>query len=249
MSPLSPLRSLKSMERLVSPRPRDRVAAAGERRGAGAEADPYVAFTRRFFARWSPLYDLVARPIGSANAAAVRRAQARPGQSVLDLCTGTGEIALRCARRGARLTAAVDVTFPMLLRARRKARSLPVRLAAMDARRLAFADASFDAVVLSFALHDMPRRVRREVLAEARRVARERIVVLDYDPPRQGLWRRLVLAGLGWFETPYLADFARQGARQALAEAGLAVAESTRLLSGLFAVHVSTGASPRIGGE
>lgn len=198
--------------------------------------DPYVQFTRRFFARWSPLYDLFARPIGFAYRAAVRKAGARPGRTVLDLCTGTGEIARRLAARGAAVTA-VDLTFSMLLRAVRKARRLPVDFAAMDARRLAFRDAAFDAVTLSFALHDMPKGVRLEVLREAARVAREAVVVLDYEPPARGPWRWLVLRGLGLFETPYLQGFARDGgAAAALSAAGLTVRRHTRPLPGLFGV-------------
>ena len=203
---------------------------------APAAGDPYVAFTRRFFARWSPLYDLFAKPIGFAYGAAVRLAGARPGRSILDLCTGTGEIALRSARRGARVTA-VDLTPSMFLRAAQKTRGLPVRFAGMDARRLAFPDRSFDAVILSFALHDMPRKVRTEVLHEAARVAREALVVLDYDFPRREPWRRAVLAGLASFETPYLREFAKRGAAGALAEAGLLIEETVRPLPGLFVVH------------
>ena len=203
-----------------------------------ASSDPYVIFTRSFFDRWSPLYDLFAKPIGFAYEAAVRKAGAAPGREILDLCTGTGEIALRCARRGARVTA-IDLTPSMFLRARRKAGRLPVRFTGMDARRLAFPDRAFDTAVLSFALHDMPRRVRVEVLLEAARVARESVVILEYDPPSRQPWRRLVLGGLGLFETPYLAGFARDGnACAAVAEAGLTVREKVRPCPGLFAVYV-----------
>lgn len=205
-----------------------------------ATADPYVAFTRRFFARWSPLYDLFAKPIGFAYEAAVCRAGARPGRNILDLCTGTGEIALRCARRGATVTAA-DMTPSMLLRAvgkARRLRCLPMRFAALDARHLPFPGATFDAVILSFALHDMPHRVRIEVLREAARVAREVLIILDYEVPRQNPWRRLVLKGLGLFETPYLTGFAGDGgAAGAIAEAGLTVREMVRPMPGLFAVY------------
>jgi len=214
--------------------------------GLETTADPYVAFTRRFFARWSPVYDLFAKPIGFAYAAAVRRAGARPGRTILDLCTGTGEIALRCARRGATVTAA-DMTPSMLLRAvgkARRSRRLPIRFAGLDARHLPFPGATFDAVILSFALHDMPRRVRIEVLCEAARVARETLVVLDYDVPRHTPWRQLVLKGLGLFETPYLAGFARDGgAAGALAEAGLTVKGTARPMPGLFVVY-EVGPSP-----
>ena len=47
-----------------------------------------------------------------------------------------------------------------------------------------------------------------------------------------------MLAGLGLFETPYLAGFARRGARGALEDAGLTVHETVRPLPGLFVVHV-----------
>lgn len=212
-----------------------------------ATADPYVAFTRRFFGRWSPLYDLFAKPVGFAYEAAVRAAGARPGRTILDLCTGTGEIALRCARRGATVTAG-DMTPAMLLRAVAKGRKAAprVRFAGLDARRLPFRDAAFDAVLLSFALHDMPRRVRTEALKEAARVAREAVVVLDYGVPRNNPGRALVLKGLGLFETPYLAGFAKDGgAAGALAEAGLAVVATKRPMRGLFVVHVATPLGPR----
>lgn len=199
--------------------------------------DPYVAFTRRFFARWSPLYDAFAAPIGFAYAAAARLAGATPGRRLLDLCTGTGEIARRLARHGAEVTA-VDLTPAMLLRARRKSAGLPVRPLLMDARRLAFADGEFDVTVLSFALHDMPAAVRVAVLREAARVSREGVVVLDYEPPAREPWRRAVVAMLASFETPYLLGFVRQGgAAAAIAAAGLAVTALDRPLAGFFAVR------------
>jgi demethylmenaquinone methyltransferase/2-methoxy-6-polyprenyl-1,4-benzoquinol methylase len=189
---------------------------------SGARPDAYVDFVRGFFDRWSPLYDAFARPIGSAYAAAARAAGAAPGRRLLDLCTGTGEIAVRCARLGATVTA-VDLTPSMLARARRKGAGLGVRFVEMDARRVAFADASFDAVLLSFALHDMPGAARRAALLEAVRVARERVVVLDYEPPARGWRRRLVQATLECFETPYLRGFRRDGGvAGALRAAGLA---------------------------
>lgn len=192
---------------------------------AASSADPYVAYTRRFFARWLPFYDFFARPIAFVYQAAVRRAQPGPGRRVLDLATGTGEMALRCARAGAEVTA-VDLTFGMLARAAAKVgpRRRP-RFVAADARRLPLRDGRVEVALLSFALHDMPRKAQLQVLAEAARVARERLVVLDYRPlPGRGwwgLWRRLIAL----FETAYFPAFARRGAAPLLAEAGLEAAE------------------------
>lgn len=184
-----------------------------------AAADPYVAYLHRFFARWSPVYDLFAAPVAFAYRATVRAAAAAPGRSLLDLCTGTGEIAGRAARAGAAVTA-IDLTPGMLERARRKVGHLGVRLDLADARALPFASASFDTAVLSFALHDMPRPVRLQVLKEAVRVAREKVVVLDYAFPRAGWSRRLTVGALAWYETAYLRGFAREEIELLVAEAG-----------------------------
>ena len=186
---------------------------------ASAAADPYVAYLHGFFARWSPVYDLFAAPIGFAYRAAVRAAQAAPGRTLLDLCTGTGEITGRAARAGARVTA-IDLTPGMLTRARRKVGGLGVRFELADARALPFRSAVFDSVVLSFALHDMPRAVRLQVLGEAARVGRERVVVLDYAFARGAWARRLGVASLAWYETAYLRGFAREEVEDLVAEAG-----------------------------
>lgn len=182
--------------------------------------DPYVAYLHRFFAKWSPVYDLFAAPIGFAYRAAVRAAGAAPGRTLLDVCTGTGEIARRAARAGADVVA-IDLTPGMLERARAKAGPLGVRFELADARALPFPAAAFDGVLLSFALHDMPRPVRLQVLAECARVARGRVVVLDYAFPRRPLARRLAVASLAWYETAYLRGFAREEVEELAAEAGL----------------------------
>ena len=118
--------------------------------------DPYIAYTHRFFRKWLPWYDLLAWSIFNVYTGAARRAQA---PTLPDICTGTGEMALRCAKAGARVTA-IDITEPMLTKARKKTRDLPIDFRLMDAQRLEFDDASFDVALLSLALHDMPRRVR-----------------------------------------------------------------------------------------
>jgi ubiquinone/menaquinone biosynthesis C-methylase UbiE len=199
--------------------------------------DAYVDYTRRFFGKWLPYYDLFALSAAWVYRAAVTAASPRPGQHLLDLCTGTGQIALRCARRGARVTA-VDLTPAMLERARRKGRRLAIDWRIMDGRALAFDDDSFDVVTLSLALHDMPGRVQVEVLREAGRVARRRLVIADYAPPVGPGWlRRAVVAAIELFETPYFSSFVRAGGVEAaLAGAGLPPASRRRADPLFFAV-------------
>lgn len=207
--------------------------AAG--RATGPRRDPYLAYLARFFRRWLPVYDLFALPIAPVYRAAVRRVAPAPGRSVLDLCTGTGEIALRCARAGAAVTA-VDVTACMLAAARRKDRRGRVRWQLADARTLAFPDASFDVVILSLALHDMPFRARRAALREASRVSRGTVVVLDYEMPGRRPWRGLVSRLLALYETAYFPDFVRRGMPSLLRAAGLPAVDRQVLWPGLFAL-------------
>jgi ubiquinone/menaquinone biosynthesis C-methylase UbiE len=221
-----------------------------ESRGGGpshpapdAFIDPYLDFTRRFFRRWAPFYDLFTHSVGWVYGEAVRRLDVRPGTTIVDVCSGTGEIALRCARRGATVHA-VDVTPDMIRRARSKALARPdlaprLRFELADARVLPLRDDAIDVAVLSFALHDMPRPVALAVIGEARRVARHRLVVLDYELPRVPALRTLLGAAIASFETPYFRRFAREGAAPLLAAAGLAKPTRHRL-GPVFAMHVVT---------
>lgn len=181
----------------------------------------YIDYTHRFFDRWSPLYDLFALPIAWLYRAAARLLVPRPGTRVLDLCTGTGEVALRCARRGGDVTA-VDITASMLERAKRKCAGKSVQFETLDARSLPWPDRHFDTVGLSFALHDMPHRVRLEVLRQAARVACSRLVVVDYETPRSSFLGRLSERLIASYETAYFPGFSREGgALPHLREAGL----------------------------
>lgn len=199
--------------------------------------DAYIAYIHRFFRFWLPVYDLFALSIFWVYGTAMRVVAPRPGLRVLDVCTGTGEIALRCARRGADVTG-VDVTPEMLEKARRKARALPVRLECLDARRLPFGEREFDVAVLSLALHDMPRRVRLEVLREAARVARERLVIVEYAFRGAPLVRRVLVRLVASFETAYLPRFAAEGVEPLLAEAGIQRPVTVLRQFPVFAVYV-----------
>jgi ubiquinone/menaquinone biosynthesis C-methylase UbiE len=99
-------------------------------------------------------------------------------RTVLDVGTGTGRAAIALARRGAAVTG-VDASAEMLAVAARRAHDAGVNVTFTpgDAHRLAYPDASFDAVVCLRVLMHTPDW--RRSLAELCRVARGR-VVFDY---------------------------------------------------------------------
>lgn len=133
----------------------------------------------------APLYDLMNRLMTAGLDQGWRRAAARavvrPGDRVLDLCCGTGDLALAGRDEGGDVTA-VDFSAPMLERARSKSSEI-VWLEA-DALHLPLADASFDAVTIGFGLRNVANA--EQGLAEMRRVLTPggRLAVLDVTRPR-----------------------------------------------------------------
>jgi len=200
-----------------------------------AASDRYIAYTRRYFRFWLPVYDLFAFTIGNVYRTSVSRANIGRGERVIDICTGTGEMARRLARAGASVTG-IDVTLEMLAQASEKLPDAEIEFALMDARSLGFADRKFETAVLSLALHDMPRAVAIDVLREAARVTSRRILILDYELPRQPLLHRLSVAAIRWFETVYFPRYVREGLEPLLREAGLLQFVRTPIRGSFFAL-------------
>jgi len=108
----------------------------------------------------------------------------QPGERVLDLAAGTATSSAELARGGARVVGC-DFSLGMLAVGQR-AQHAGVDLVAGDALSLPFADASFDAVTISFGLRNVQDTDR--ALAELLRVTRPggRLVVCEFSSPT---WR------------------------------------------------------------
>ena len=110
----------------------------------------------------------------------------RPGQTLLDVAGGTGDVAFRFLRRAAGAVATIcDLTEPMLVegRARAEAAQLAERLTwvAGDAMALPFANGAFDVYAISFGIRNVTRIA--DALAEAYRVLKPggRLMVLEFS--------------------------------------------------------------------
>ncbi|HYH54581.1 MAG TPA: methyltransferase domain-containing protein [Solirubrobacterales bacterium] len=99
------------------------------------------------------------------------RVDIRPGEEVLDVATGTGNVALRAAAAGARVVG-LDLAPELFTAARRQAadQGVSVDWVEGDAEELAFADASFDHVLSVFGVQFAPRH--EVAAAEMARVCR-----------------------------------------------------------------------------
>ncbi len=101
----------------------------------------------------------------------LERVSIEPGMEVLDIATGTGNVAIRAAQLGARVTG-LDLTPELFERARERAADAAVEVEWIegDAEDLPFEDGRFDRVLSTFGIQFAPRH---EVAArEAVRVTR-----------------------------------------------------------------------------
>ncbi|MFN2371466.1 MAG: ubiquinone/menaquinone biosynthesis methyltransferase [Candidatus Krumholzibacteriia bacterium] len=165
-------------------------------RGSWQVADPQAhgRRVRSMFARISGVYDFMNHFLSLNRDRAWRRDVVRrldaDAWEVLDLCAGTGDLALEAVRqeRG-RVWIAADFCPEMLQGSRGKRGAARLQLAAADAMALPFRDRCVDAVTVGFGVRNFAD-VRRG-LAEITRVLRPggQLLVLDFfrdDPAGTG---------------------------------------------------------------
>jgi len=109
-----------------------------------------------------------------------------PGESVLDVGSGTGTLAIRAKQRvgSAGFVCGIDASAEMVAAARTKARKARADLVFQNAivEELPFPDAHFDAVLSTLMMHHLPRPARAQCASEMRRVLKPggRAVVVDF---------------------------------------------------------------------
>jgi len=194
-----------------------------------------------------------------------------PGERALDLCCGTGDVAIALARSGARVAGA-DFSAPMLaMAAGRGAKSREsgrgpaaesLALVRGDSLKIPFADSSFDVVTMSYGLRNLASV--EGGLAEMLRVARPagRLLVLDFGKPQNPLWRslyffhlRFIVPQFGrWFignadAYAYILESlehypAQEGVARRMKELGFANVRVFNLLGGIMGINYGEKPAP-----
>ncbi len=201
----------------------------------------YRQYVLHYYNRFANLYDLGEFVRHRTRWKAVQLSGWQPGDRILDLCTGTGGLALAFASQGANVVG-VDIAHRMLKRASSKRYAATVTWLEMDATRLAFSDAAFDVSVLSLALHHMPEAEQVHVLSELRRVTRRRIVIIEPEVPvKPGWFPAWAFVASVIDESEYMHEWVRQDFIATCEQAGLCVesVESSR-----FWIHRFIRCSP-----
>ena len=223
------------------------------------KAQRVAAVFDRVADRYDLMNDLMSLGMHRAwKAFAVAIARPRAGDRVLDVASGSGDLARAFARRvmpGGEVWL-TDVNRSMLSRGRDRIldRGLLAPAVQCDAERLPFPDRYFDCVSVGFGLRNMTRK--EAALAEMARVLKPggRLVVLEFSKvwkplePAYDLYSFKVLPWLGERVAGdseayrYLAESIRVHPDQAalaamLEQAGLARVEVFNLFAGVVAVH------------
>lgn len=130
----------------------------------------------------------------------------RAGETILDLCCGTGDLALEINKRQPRCkVVGADFAIPMLRLAQEKSSTQNIEWMAADALNLPFPDATFDAVTVGFGVRNFENT--RRGMEEIHRVLKPggRVLVLEFMRPQVpkilekafSLWSRVVLPCIG----------------------------------------------------
>jgi len=233
--------------------------------GARTEQEA-AAWVRAMFGRVAHRYDLANHLLSFGidrlwRARTVRRVRPlleRPGARVLDICCGTGDLAVALQRACPRPVMGSDFCHPMLVAARGKMarQRIAPRLFEADALRLPLRDASLDLVTVAFGFRNLANY--EDGLREMRRVLRPggMAAILEFSQPSNGLFAALygfysgrVLPWIGGLLTGsrdaylYLPESIRKfPTASTLAEdmrrAGFTTVSYQRLTGGIVALHV-----------
>ncbi len=173
--------------------------------GAVSEADASNR-VREMFTQIAPRYDLLNHLLSlqldrlwrARTAKRLRPVLERPEALVLDLCCGTGDLALALARAGKARIVGADFAHPMLVRAKEKtavqaspasqSAASPMSFLEADALHLPFGSSSFDLVTTAFGFRNLANY--EAGLREIQRVLKPggAVAILEFTEPPEGLW-------------------------------------------------------------
>jgi demethylmenaquinone methyltransferase/2-methoxy-6-polyprenyl-1,4-benzoquinol methylase len=201
----------------------------------------------------------------------VQLTRVQAADRALDVCCGTGDLALALARQGA-MVVGLDFSQEMLAIAQAKVQSpkskvqspeFNIQFVRGDAQNVPFPDNSFDVVTVGYGLRNLTSWERG--LSEMHRVAKPggRLLVLDFGKPDNAIWRGVYFGYLKLF-VPFLGRLfcgdaaayayileslrqypAQRGVAAKMRELGLDKVQTFNLVGG--AMSINYGEKPRPG--
>lgn len=176
----------------------------GEMSMAHLEGQERAQYVQNMFARVADRYDLMNRLMTGGQDLKWRRvvidwANLPKNGRLLDIATGTGDIALEAYRRDATLQAVGgDFTIEMMQAGQRIPERAPLQWVGADTLALPFPDNTFDAVTSGFLMRNVIDV--RGAFIEQLRVVKPggRVVVLESSPPKENWLRPFIKMHLNY---------------------------------------------------
>lgn len=188
----------------------------------------------------------------------ISQANVRPGQQVLDVASGTGDLALAFAKKVGPQGRVVmsDINGQMLMRGRNRLidAGYPTEAVVCDAEHLPFPDNEFDLVTVAFGLRNMTDKLA--ALKQMYRVLKPggKLMVLEFSkvaPPLEKLYDVYSFKVLPWLGKKiandeesyrYLAESIRmhpgpEELAQMLRDAGFDIVRFSTMTAGVVALH------------
>ncbi len=200
----------------------------------------YVRHDVDFYKRRAKYYDhgfLGAKIPETLRKIALEMSEVKPGETVLDVCTGTGKAATWFFKAGAKVTG-IDISQDMISIARAKHPEITFRV--MNASRLEFPDKSYDVVNVQMGLHDMPVAVIRKVLVEMARVAQRTVIIAEPQAPKNSFLRVIFRCLLfsEFFEASDWKGYTNLDLKKEIQDSGMYIEKEKSLTGGLLRIYM-----------
>ncbi len=140
---------------------------------------------------------------GSNSRMVVEMAKIKPGDKVLDIGCGTGNLTLTAKKYAGPSGSAygIDASPEMIEEARKKAKRSGLEAVFQIGliEKIPYPDATFDIVINRLVIHHLPEDLKRRGLAEMLRVLKPggRLFLVDFNPPANPILKHVVTALVG----------------------------------------------------
>jgi len=196
----------------------------------------YYQYIIRRFKLWARFYDWTWVLINYLRPQLINFSGRPTREQILDVCTGTGAVALGLAKLNNSVSA-IDLSPEMIEIARKKDSAKQINWQVQNSTQLKFPTASFDLITISFGLHEMPVALAQATLTQCARLLKPggKIVVMDFHRG-QSLLFKIGCPFLKLYECRYYPKFIAVDFSQIAVAAGLSITRQQKTLFDLAAL-------------